>query len=309
MAGAPKWLPSLAPAAQARARVISAVVEHHDALHRLQEGGSPDRRWGDMNDCSTVMVDRTKAWFAAKSPPKAYGGGDGAVFWAMNVNANQVIFWLVWYAYSQPGLLQELRDEVAPCVKPGVSTDGAAHIDMDSLWKYCPLLKGAFFETMRIEAASMSYKQAEQDFVVRESLDDAKLLGRSEPQSFEIEKGEYICIPHVVHQSDGRYFRDPDRFNPRRFWVHDANTAGNAGKQNNVTVDYKTMKVWGGGKQLCKGKTFAEREVVLFAAAVISAWEMEPVNGQWEHPGRVPTAGTHVPKKDVRVRMWKREGW
>lgn len=164
-------------------------------------------------------------------------------------------------------------------------------------------------ETLRIEAASMSYKVAEQDFVVRESTDDAKLLGKSEPESFELKKGEYICIPHVVHQSDGRYFRDPDRFDPRRFWVHDSTDVASGEKHRDISVEYKTMKVWGGGKQMCKGKPFAEREVVLFAAAIISAWEIEPVDGKWEHPGRIPTAGTVVPKKDVRVRMWKREGW
>lgn len=100
-----------------------------------------------MSDCSTVMVDRTKAWFAAKSSPRAYGGGDGAVFWAMNINANQVIFWLVWYAYSQPGLLQELRDEIAPYVKRAPLSD-EVQIDLDSLWRHCPLLKGAFFERL-----------------------------------------------------------------------------------------------------------------------------------------------------------------
>ena len=78
-----------------------------------------------------------------------------------------------------------------------------------------------------------------------------------------------------------------------------------------VRVDYGTMKVWGGGKNMCKGKTFAEREVVLFAAAILMQWEIVPVadGGKWVHPGRYIGAGAVSPRKDVRVRMWRREGW
>ena len=71
------------------------------------------------------------------------------------------------------------------------------------------------------------------------------------------------------------------------------------------------MKVWGGGKTLCKGRAFAEREVVIFAAAIVMAWEIEPIEngGQWVHPGRNNGGSANVPKKGIKVRMWRREGW
>ena len=70
------------------------------------------------------------------------------------------------------------------------------------------MLKGAFFETMRLEAASMSYKMVENDFVVHEDERDTKLLGKKEPESWLFKKGELICILYSVHQNDEKYFRD-----------------------------------------------------------------------------------------------------
>lgn len=249
----------------------------------------------------------------------------------MNVNANQVIFWLIWYVYSDRALLSELRTELAPYVKfvqppdSGLPVKDAPQldIDLDSLWNKCPLLKGAFFETLRLEAASSSFKMISEDFVVTESEEDAKLLGKDRPESYFLPKGELLCIPHGVHQNDERYFRDPKRFDPRRFWSKPGKTTDGTTDEKNppvssaddsnadVRVEYGTMKVWGGGKQMCKGKTFAEKEVILFAAAIIMQWEMVPVanGGKWVHPGRKLSAGAYNPKSEVKVRLWRRDAW
>jgi cytochrome P450 len=157
----------------------------------------------------------------------------------------------------------------------------------------------------------MSYKVVEEDFVVTESEEDARMLGKKQAQSFLLHKGEFICIPHGVHQSDEKYFRDPQRFDARRFWAKDNDEKGEAAEdQADVRVEYGTMKVWGGGKQMCKGKTFAEREVVLFAAAILMQWDISPVSdgGKWVHPGRKAGAGVVVPVREVRVKMSRREG-
>lgn len=247
---------------------------------------------------------------------------------AMNVNANQVIFWLIWYILSDRALLSEVRTEIAPYVKFVQPPDSGLpikespklDIDLDALWYKCPLLKGAFFESMRLEAQSASFKMVEEDFVITESEEDARMAGKKEVESYFLPKGELICIPHGVHQSDERYFRDPQRFDPRRFWVKPEAVASNGHAERtesaedadaDVKVEYGTMKVWGGGKQMCKGKTFAEREVMVFAAAIIMQWEMVPVanGGKWVHPGRKFGAGAVNPKKAVKVRLWRRDAW
>lgn len=319
LAGTPSWFPGMAGPSLARERVIDAVLDHHEAYFKYVDGEDPGPRWNDISDTSSVIADRAIEFRKANTAPRGWATGNGAILWAMNVNANPVIFWMVWYIYSDPTLLEELRREVVPYVQlvrpaaTGLPIQEAPRlkIDMAALWTRCPLLKGAFFETMRLEAASMSYKVVEEDFVVTESEQDARLLGKKEPQSFLLHKGELICIPHGVHQSDERYFRDPDRFDPRRFWVKEDAEKDTNSNDDDVRVDYGTMKVWGGGKQMCKGKTFAEREVVLFAAAIIMQWDVVPLSdgGKWVHPGRKVGAGANNPVKDVRVRMSRREAW
>lgn len=332
LVGAPSWFPGMDGPSRARERIIDAIEEHHKALFKYLDGEDPGSRWSDLSDVSSVIVDRAKAFRDADASPRGYATGNGAILWAMNVNANPVIFWMIFYIFSDACLLEEVRREVAPYVKQrepaasGLPIKEAAQLEIDvmALWTKCPLLKGAFFETMRLEAASMSYKMISDDFVVSESEEDARMLGKPEPESWLLRKDELVCIPHGVHQSDEKYFRDPERFDARRFWAKDNNNNNNNaektvpsqdekafGRPDDVRVEYGTMKVWGGGKQMCKGKTFAEREVVLFVAAIVMQWDIVPVQngGKWVHPGRKVGAGAVNPKKDVRVRMSRREGW
>ncbi|KAK7902569.1 hypothetical protein LTR67_002215 [Exophiala xenobiotica] len=322
VAGTPRWFPGMIRPAAARERVIAAIGEHHDALFKYLDGEDPGPNWSDMSDVASVIVTRAVEFRKAGASRRGWSTGNGSVMWAMNINSNPVVFWLIWYVFSDACLLEELRREMAPYVRFRPAEDNGLpikeaprlEIDLASLWAKCPLLKGAFFETMRIEAASMSYKQLEDDFVVTETDEDAKLLGKSQPQSFLLRKGDYVAVPHGVHQSDEKYFRDPMRFDARRFWIKEEGDEESASGQDDpgaARVDYGSMRVWGGGKNMCKGKTFAEREVILFAAAIIMQWDMEPFEnaGKWVHPGRKIGAGAVNPVKPVRVRMKRREAW
>lgn len=320
VAGTPRWFPGMIRPAAARERVISAIGEHHDALFKYLDGEDPGPNWSDMSDVAAVIVTRALEFRKAGASPRGWCTGNGTVMWAMNINSNPVVFWLIWYVFSDACLLEELRREIAPYVRFRHAEDNGLpikeapklEIDLASLWAKCPLLKGAFFEAMRLEAASMSYKQLMDDFVVTETDEDAKMLGKSHPQSFLLRKGDYVAVPHGVHQSDEKYFRDPMRFDARRFWIKEGDEkSASPDDPGGARVDYGTMRVWGGGKNMCKGKTFAEREVILFAAAIIMQWDMEPVGngGKWVHPGRKMGAGAVNPVKPVRVRMKRREAW
>ena len=235
----------------------------------------------------------------------------------MMVNANQVIFWMLFHVYSQPELLSQLRAELAPYVK--METRSLSHqlpikqppkvsIDLKSLMNECPLLQATFFKTMRVDTLSSSVKRVMEDIIVTESLEDAELQGRSAPYTYRIPKGEVLWIPHTVHQKDGRYWPDPEKFEPRRFWVQQEqhNPDGKKsekGENAKIRVEYKTTKVWGGGSTMCKGKGFAEAEVVVFASAIYSMWDIEAVDGQWKHPGQSTSGGTAQPQEETRVRL------
>ena len=245
-----------------------------------------------------------------------------------NSNANAVVFWLLWYVYSDPDLLAEIRQEIGQCVKVitpkselPIPEPDRLSMDIEALRKTCPLLKATYFETMRVAVHGTTYKSVTEDFTITESPEDAAMAGKSKPQTYKLLKGQWVCVPHSVHQKDERYFKDPAKFNPKRFYTFDEKNP------EEIVVEMGTMNPFGGGPNMCKGKfilsqptilvvsgsdvrilgrNFAEREVLAFAAAILAIWDVEPMGGKWTHPGSKLGSGTVSPVKDVRVRMKRR---
>lgn len=170
-------------------------------------------------------------------------------------NANQVVFWMLWHIYSDQSLLSEVRQELNRYIKvispmselPIAESD---HLDMDKegIFRSCPLLKACYFETMRLDVQGTTYKSVTVDFTVTESPEDAAMVGQSKPRTYKLSKGQYVCVPHSVHQRDNRYFEDPAAFNPKRFYVIDKE------KPHEITVEMGSMHPFGGGPNMCKGK-------------------------------------------------------
>ena len=220
MTGLPDWFPALRQPSAARNRLIEAVKQHHIAYARYVTGEDPGAMWGNIENMSTVMKERVHSWKGAAENNSNLGwdqvmheGGraDASLIWAMNANANQIIFWMIFYIYSDPKLLVEIRNEVGLFVKVKKSASGLPlhalpdiDLDLDGLRKKCPLLQGTFLETMRVEAPFTSYKYVEEDFSVTESEEDARIFKHDTPYTYQFCKGEYICMPGYSHQTDPR---------------------------------------------------------------------------------------------------------
>lgn len=53
---------------------------------------------------------------------------------------------------------------------------------------------------------------------------------------------------------------------------------------------------------MCKGRQYAVREILLFAAAIIAVYDIQPVGGgEWKMPKLRKTAGTKQPAEETRV--------
>lgn len=67
--------------------------------------------------------------------------------------------------------------------------------------------------------------------------------------------------------------------------------------------------VAGGGHSMCKGRAFAQKEALVFTAAFISMWDMEPVGGgAWKLPRFKPATGVYTTNDDIRVSVSRRKG-
>lgn len=311
VAGFPWWFPGMAPAYRARSRIHRAVREHQQALYAVMEDRDPGSGWNDLSDVSSVMQQRARIWRDMRTDPHLSSTNDTAILWAMNVNANQLIFWTLWHIYQQPTLHAEILSEIAPYatltpIKSGlpIKEPPKLTLNLESLLTKCPLFKATFYETLRLESPSTSYRSVTESFHITESAQDASLDRKTQPQTYKFKKGSFICIPHGVHNMDARHFQDPTTFNPRRFFVaHDDET-----DPATVAVEMGTMKAFGGGVTMCKGRQFAEREVLVVVAAVLTGWDVQPVDqGGWRDPGRAWGSGAFLPRRDVRVRMKRRD--
>ena len=67
-----------------------------------------------------------------------------------------------------------------------------------------------------------------------------------------------------------------------------------------------TIRPYGGGPSMCKGRVFAERECLACVAGVLVMWDFEPVGGKWTVPGLKKTSAISLPMKDTRVRVKRR---
>jgi cytochrome P450 len=307
--GFPWWFPGMAPAYGARRRINRAVYDFHRALQAVRDDRDPGNDWTDLSDVSNVMRERARIFHELGFDPQVACMYDSTIIWAMNINSNQLIFWTLWHIYQRASLHAEILSEIKPYASltpvPSdlpIKEPPKLSLELDGLFHKCPLFKATFYETMRFEAPSTSYRSVCGSFHVSESVLDAALDGKTQPQSYRFNKAEYICIPHGVHNRDGRYFLDPATFNPRRFFVV-SNGEQDAGQ---VKVDMGSMRTFGGGATMCKGRQFAEREVLAVVAAVLTMWEIEPVGGRWKDPGRIIGSGALIPKKDVRVKLRRR---
>lgn len=59
---------------------------------------------------------------------------------------------------------------------------------------------------------------------------------------------------------------------------------------------------------MCKGRQFAAKESVLFVAAIVSMWDIEPVNGgEWEMPSHKKATGVYSTSDSTRVWIKRRK--
>ncbi|KAL5360195.1 cytochrome P450 [Aspergillus floccosus] len=307
--GLPRWLPfsGLPAAYAARDRILKVLAAYQKAFIEMEDGIDGDVKLRDLDDASEPVKQRIRMSKNMGLSPKDSAPGHLSLLWAMNGNSPNVAFWHLLRLYTNPTLLDDIRKEIAPYVKAWRPTREETgfpipeapklSMDFDAMFKNCHLLKASFYETMRMDSAGLSFRELTSDLTITESKDDATVAGAEQPRSFRVKKGESIAVPHGVLHNDPRYFSNPDQFDPLRFIVTDPETGVKR-------AELHTIYPFGGGASGCKGRVFAEREIIAFVAAIISMWNIEPADGkEFRLPKHRPSSGAYLPKNDIRVRL------
>ncbi|KAJ4391268.1 hypothetical protein N0V93_004885 [Gnomoniopsis smithogilvyi] len=303
----PVFLPvnSAIGARRSRGFLLGWMDEFETALEKHQKGENPGPQWADLDNVSPIIKGRLcDVWNKHNVGIKQRSAMDLSLIWAMNANANGVIFWVIWRIYSDPWLLIKIREEIEPYVileKPAVGFGGAFEsatriekIDLDGLMTNCPYLKAAYIESLRLDVDVWAFESIQKDTVITEPEGGAGVAG-----NILLEAGTFALGASSLHYTDPTVYEDPLSWKPERHIRWSA--AGGKGEKK-ANVDMSNLEPYTDGEQLGLGKDFAIREIVLFSAAIISMYDIQPIGaGPWKLPKQTTTVGAKRPLTPTRV--------
>ena len=290
MMGIPSWAPFqlMKEGIAGRSRLVSALEGLYRRIDQHQRG-EPVDLGADMSDVSLVLFERNLAYNQERWSFKARGENDLVILWGQNANTQPILFWLLTYVYSTKGLLQELREELKPHTEYSkAKPPEIMSMDLPALSRNCPLLKACIYETYRLAHEPASVRCVARPITINDGA-----------YKHEVKSGAFVTAAHCFTQRDPNIYANPDTFVPDRF----LNSDPESGKRS---AQYGALRPWGSGNAMCKGRTFAEKELVALGAAIISLWDIEPVGGTWDLPAMIPGMGAKKPVKDIRVVIRRR---
>ncbi|KAI9841922.1 MAG: hypothetical protein M1837_000308 [Sclerophora amabilis] len=240
----------------------------------------------------------------------------------------------------------------------GISEPPRLRLSADKLVSSCPLFRSCYFEALRLDSAPWSLKYVDKDFVlpapkqrptdghdgasVIRNLDhDANKTSSQAPApGFQLQAGGFVTIPHSAHHMDPDYYASPETFIPERFLVPASTATATATttaagtetktpppssekEQPKMRVDIGSLRPYGGGEGLCKGRNLAERECLAMVAGILALWDFEPVPAAnkgtkkkgtekekektWRIPKHQNGNSVFKPVGDLRVRVRRRK--
>lgn len=215
---------------------------------------------------------------------------------AILVNTIPTAFWMIYYIFSDPTILEDLRVEIGAIIDTSINNADEPvqrTMDLTSIKGDCPLLSSVFQETLRCRSIGSS---------TREVLNDTILADR-----YLLKKGAVIQIPSLVVHADSTIWGPTvAKFDARRFIQPEGKDAG-AHKQH-----AGASRAFGGGTTLCPGRHFASTEIMCVVAMFVVRYDLTPVSGGWLTPGWTAknlASAVMCPSRDVEVDVTARKGY
>ena len=207
------------------------------------------------------------------------------------VNTIPSSFYMLVQIYSDPALLQDIRDELEATSVLDVLGETKRSLCIITMREKCQLLHSTFQELLGLHAQGAGAR-----FVREDTLIDGQYL---------LKKGMVIQMPMAVMHSDPSIWGPhAQEFQPRRFLKQ--NGGGNASK-----TALTAYRLFGGGASMCPGRHFATLEILALTAYMILRFDIVPSHGEWRIPEpEQESLATNVfpPKKDLQVRIIPRQG-
>lgn len=204
------------------------------------------------------------------------------------------------HIFSSPGLVEKIRTQISPHIAAtqppntfGIPEPPRLEIkDIECLVGACPLLKACFYECSRLYSKPLAVRKVTRSLTVTAA--SSENIGPPVAQHFTMRSGSYLAAPLDLHSQGNSSFEAPQLFKPSRFL-----STGPDGKQK---CAMGMLRLWGLGEAACPGRWLAEKQVLIFVAAIVSLWDIEPLGSKhWKIPKDVVYSVIAVPKADIRV--------
>lgn len=173
------------------------------------------------------------------------------------------IAWATYHLLREPAVLAKLRAEIGT-LGPSPSVEALVRL---------PYLGAVGSEALRIEPIVTD--------VVR------KCVVPLQVGKWTVPAGHHVGVMAAAILSDERVYPEPERFRPERFLER--------------TYHPGEFMAFGGGQRRCLGAVFAEAEMAIAIAAIVTGWDLELADDRPERAVRKNI--TMGPKHGVRVRV------
>ena len=207
------------------------------------------------------------------------------------INTVPAACWTLYYIYSQPTLLEEVRAAISRHIRSSSSSPEGGTIrrciNIAEVAAGCPLVTSIVHETLRLQSVGQSARK-----VLKDTLLDGQYL---------LKQGSTVLIPSAeVHTISSVWGSSSTAFDAKRFCPNQ---------------DFESKKPasgyrsFGGGSFLCPGRFLAVNEIIIFLVIVVLKYDLEPVGSDsWVWPQSRSSLATAVlaPRNDIRVKVRER---
>ena len=216
---------------------------------------------------------------------------DLSLCFALLVNTAPATAWVLFYVYSNPKLLAEVREAISPYIRASTNSSGGVTRDVNvhEVITGCPLLTSLVQETLRLRSTNASSR-----VVLKDTMLENKYL---------LKQDSIVQIPSAeLHRDASTWGSTREDFDPRRFMRM---------RENANLAPASTYRAFGGGAFMCSGRYLAIHEMSLILVVMVLRYDLVPLGGQWIVPETRPhtTASVLFPREDPRVTITPREGY
>lgn len=235
------------------------------------------------------------------------------ISFALVANSAAAMFWVIYYAYSLPEMLDEIRNEVLSVRSIGqqlesrtesrasdnsaVNSNPPVIVNVAEVVEKCVLLTSFINEILRVQSTSASARVVMEDTVL-----DGKYL---------LKKDNFVLSPSaVMHKDENAWGPTAGQLDPRRFISQQQDQFDEQGKRRRQhKAPLSAHRTWGGGVNHCPGQHFATHEFISVLVVMILRYDAVPSTGTWEFPKTIGHLAASItqPVKDVEVVIKQRK--